>query len=82
MESEKKLRGKATNFDCEEIEFLFACVAERLDQIENKKSDAKSTNTKNLAWASIETAFRDNPNVKDRSKQQLADKWKNLKTVR
>uniref|UniRef100_A0A915IRT8 Regulatory protein zeste n=1 Tax=Romanomermis culicivorax TaxID=13658 RepID=A0A915IRT8_ROMCU len=72
-------REKATNFDCEEIEFLSACVAQNVHHIENEKTDQSLTKAKNASWEAIEFAFRYNPNVKDRSRQQLADKWKNLK---
>uniref|UniRef100_A0A915HSS9 Regulatory protein zeste n=1 Tax=Romanomermis culicivorax TaxID=13658 RepID=A0A915HSS9_ROMCU len=46
-----------------------------------KKQTTSSTKAKNAFWDLVEFAFRYNPNVKNRSRQQFADKWKNLKQI-
>uniref|UniRef100_A0A915IPZ4 Regulatory protein zeste n=1 Tax=Romanomermis culicivorax TaxID=13658 RepID=A0A915IPZ4_ROMCU len=66
-------------FDVEETKFLLECTSERADTIENIKTDSKSVYAKNSAWDVIEEAFKSNANVKKRSKEQIYDKWRNLK---
>uniref|UniRef100_A0A915J794 Regulatory protein zeste n=1 Tax=Romanomermis culicivorax TaxID=13658 RepID=A0A915J794_ROMCU len=43
-------------------------------------SSEESAIIKNKAWSEIEAAFLENPNIKNRNKDQLANRWKNLKT--
>uniref|UniRef100_A0A915HXK0 Regulatory protein zeste n=1 Tax=Romanomermis culicivorax TaxID=13658 RepID=A0A915HXK0_ROMCU len=56
-------------------------ISECANTIENKTTDSKSANVKKSAWDAIEEAFKSNPNVKKCSKEQLYDKWRNLKVV-
>uniref|UniRef100_A0A915JPS1 Regulatory protein zeste n=1 Tax=Romanomermis culicivorax TaxID=13658 RepID=A0A915JPS1_ROMCU len=81
MEISAKNRERNFNFDVEETEFLLQCISERVDTIENKKTDLKSMHAKSSSWNAIEEAFSINPNVKKRSKEQLFDKWRNLKVL-
>jgi hypothetical protein len=82
MESSQKNRDRIKNFDSEETEFLYECVAARIQIIENKKTDGKSMHSKNAAWADIEKEFLANPNVNNRTKTQISERWKNMKSVR
>uniref|UniRef100_A0A915L6E2 Regulatory protein zeste n=1 Tax=Romanomermis culicivorax TaxID=13658 RepID=A0A915L6E2_ROMCU len=78
MDSSKN-RKRTHNFDVEETEFLLECISECADIIENKTNESKSVNVKHSAWDAIGEAFKSSPNLEKRSKEQLYDKWRNLK---
>jgi hypothetical protein len=81
MESDKK-SSRVQNFSAEEVEFLVQTVFERLDVLESKKTDAKSLGMKKRAWDEVAHCFLENPCAMNRSREQLIDKWKTLKSVR
>uniref|UniRef100_A0A915KW63 Regulatory protein zeste n=1 Tax=Romanomermis culicivorax TaxID=13658 RepID=A0A915KW63_ROMCU len=66
------------------LQWIHAWVLQSILVSENRYKTGhknKSAIIENKAWSEIEAAFLENPNVKNRNKDQLANQWKNLKML-
>jgi len=62
-----------------ELNLLKELVGKRIDILENKKSDYKTINEKNLTWKLLSNEYNSYEHVKKRKDKQLKKCWENLK---
>ena len=75
METYKKGgQTRSINWTTDEKELLFELVAEKVDILENKQSDANASKKKTAAWKEVYKKFI--ARFPDRSLARLKEQWK------
>lgn len=73
----KKTRGP--NFSANEKEILIHLITKYKDLVENKKTDAVTTNLKNEGWRKLAEEFNSLSSFSVRNTDQLKTCWDNIK---
>uniref|UniRef100_A0A915KDR3 Regulatory protein zeste n=1 Tax=Romanomermis culicivorax TaxID=13658 RepID=A0A915KDR3_ROMCU len=72
---------RETTFSIEETYLLIECVAQKIDILENKRTDSVSNGAKKKPWENVAEVFEKDPNLVNRSIQNLEAKGRQWLTA-
>lgn len=70
---------RSPNYLPSEKELLLTLVKQRIDVLENKKTDAVSNEERDAGWAALTAEFNSKSGIHERKMESLKDRWDNLK---